>query len=214
MSGAEADSGDPFAEMGDADDPAPDGPDDQPRNPGGEPPEDPVPEPEFPEDEGQVVELRPPSVKTRTWRQIWRTRRWLKKREKLIGDGYVQWYRIGDAVPHPKFVKPKRKGGGIPELEVDGETYLFPRDALVPSEEGGWVCIHREGEADPINIRDPVRLSIPSDELKEYLDLRVSSSAPGLLDGLGLDMGDFIKIAIAGVIAFAAFQQVSGGGIA
>jgi hypothetical protein len=84
---------------------------------------------------------------------------------------------------------------------------------MVPSEDGGWVCMHREGEADPINIGDPARLSIPSDELKEYLDLRVSSSAPGLLDGLGLDTGDLIKIAIAGLIAFAAFQQVSGGGL-
>jgi len=212
MTAADVDGADDTAAERDGAPAWPDEPDDQPRDPGGEPPENTDSDPEFPDDEGDVVELRPPSVKTRTWRQIWRTRRWLKKREKLIGDGYVQWYRIGDAVPHPKFVKPKRKGGGIPELEVDGETYLFPRDALVPSEEGGWVCIHREGEADPINIRDPVRLSIPSDELKEYLDLRVSSSAPGLLDGLGLDMGDFIKIAIAGVIAFAAFQQVSGGG--
>jgi len=212
MSDAAADSGDPLDETNDPTQIGPDGADDQARNPGGEPPENPAPEPAFPEDEGNIVEHRPPSVKTRLYRQVWRTRRWLKKREKLIGDGYVQWYLIGDAVQHPKFVKPKRKGGGIPELDHNGETYLFPRSALVPSEDGGWVCIHREGEADPINIRDPARLSLRADELKEYLDLRVSSSAPGLLDGLGLDMGDFIKIAIAGVIAFAAFQQVSGGG--
>lgn len=210
MSDAESESGGDSGLFGDVE---PKATDDQPRDPGGEPPEDTDPDPEWPDDEPQLVEHRPPSVKTRTWRQIWRTRRWLKKRQKLIGDGYVQWYLIGDAVPHPTFVKPKRKGGGIPELDHDGETYLFPRDALVPSEEGGWVCIHREGEADPINIRDPARLSIPSDELKEYLDLRVSSSAPGLLDGLGIGTGDLIKIAIAGLIAFAAFQQVSGGGL-
>ena len=193
-------------------DPRPRAPDDQPADPKGDPPEDPDPEPEFPEDEGQIVEHRPPSVDTTFWRQWYRTRRWLKKREKLIGDGYVQWYLIGDAVNQPQFVKPKRKGGGIPELDYEGETYLFPRQALVPSEDGMWVCIHREGEADPINIRDPARLSLPSDELNEYLDLRVSSSSPGLLDGLGIDSGDLVKIAIAGIIGYAIFQQVMGGG--
>ena len=161
----------------------------------------------------QIVELRPPRMDTKMWRQVWRTRKWLKKRQKLIGDGYVQWFLIGDSFNQARFVKPERKGGGIPELEVDGQTYLFPRDALVPSSDGMWTCLHREGEADPINIRDPARLAIPADELKEYLDLRVSSSAPGLLDGLGLDTGDLIKIAVAGLIGYALFQQFAGGGL-
>lgn len=187
--------------------------------PGG--PEIPSPDDEPPEDgsggvddepEPQVVEHPPPRMDTRVWRQIWRTRKWLRKREKLIGDGYVQWYLIGDAINHPKYVKPERKGGGIPELEVNGETYLFPPDAKMPSEDGMWTFIHREGEADPINIREPAQVSIKADELKEYLDLRVSSSAPGLLDGLGLDSGDLIKIAIAGIIGYAMFQQFMGGG--
>lgn len=213
MGEAESDSAEPFGGLGGGADQEPAGTANSTRDPRGEPPENTDPDPTPPDDEAQLVELPPPSVKTRTWRQIWRTRRWLKKRQKLIGDGYVQWYLIGDAVPHPMFVKPKRKGGGIPELEHDGETYLFPRSALVPSEDGGWVCVHREGEADPINISDPARLSIPADELKEYLDLRVSSSAPGFFDGLGIDAGDLVKIAIAGVIAFAVFQQMTGGGI-
>lgn len=213
MTAADSDSGGLFEDSPETDGEQPDGPDNQPRDPEGEPPENPDPDADWPENEGTVVEHRPPSVNTSFWRQWWRTRRWLKKREKLIGDGYVQWYLIGDAVSQPKFVKPTRKGGGIPELDHDGETYLFPRKALVPSEDGMWTCIHREGEADPINIREPVRLSLPADELKEYLDLRVSSSAPGLLDGLGIDTGDLIKIAIAGIIAFAAFQQMSGGGL-
>lgn len=168
-------------------------------------------EDEWPPDE-QIVEHEPPRMDTRKWRQLYRTRKWLKKREKLIGDGYVQWYLIGDAINRPKFVKPKRKGGGVPELDHNGQTYLFPEDAKVPSADGMWTFMHRKGEADPINIRDPVRLSIPADELKEYLDLRVSSSAPGLLDGLGLDSGDLIKIVIAGVIGYAVFTQMTGGG--
>ncbi len=164
------------------------------------------------EPQRDLVEMRPPSMDTGGFRQLYRTRKWLKKRQKLIGDGYVQWYLIGDAVNHPRFIKPDRKGGGIPEYEHDGETYLFPRDALVPSEDGMWTCIHRVGEADPINIRDPARYAIKADELKEYLDLRVSSSAPGLLDGLGIDAGDAVKIMIALIIAYAVFQQVVGGG--
>lgn len=179
-----------------------------------------IPEPDGPENSerghgvsGELVEMDPPRMDTGRMRQLWRTRKHLKKREKLIGDGYVQWYLVGDAVNRPKFVKPSRKGGGIPELDHDGETYLFPRDALVPSADGMWTCVHREGEADPINIRDPAKLSLPADELKEYLDLRVSSSAPGLLDGLGLDSGDLIKLLIGGIIAYAVFQQFMGGGM-
>ena len=201
MTAAETEQTDPFSEMGD-----------QPSDPTGGPPEGGDPDGSKPPTEPQLVEIRPPSMDTSKLRQWSRTRKWLKKRQKLIGDGYVQWYLIGDAVNHPKFVKPERKGGGIPELEVDGETYLFPRDALVPSEDGMWTCIHRVGEADPINIRDPARLSIKADELKEYLDLRVSSSAPGLLDGLGIDASDAVKIMIALIIAYAIFQQVLGGG--
>lgn len=201
MTAAESEQVDPLSEM-----------DDQPPDPMGQPPEDGGAGGSDSPNEPQLVEIRPPSMDTNRLKQYYRTRKWLKKRQKLIGDGYVQWYLIGDAVNHPKFVKPGRKGGGIPELEVDGETYLFPRDALVPSEDGMWTCIHREGEADPINIRDPARLSIKADELKEYLDLRVSSSAPGLLDGLGIDAGDAVKIMIALIIAYAVFQQVLGGG--
>ena len=161
------------------------------------------------EPEGDFVELDPPRMNVRSWRQLWKTRRWLKKREKLIGDGYIQWYLVGDAVNRPKFINPERNGGGIPEKEINGETYLFPRNALVPSADGMWTCIHREGEADPINIRDPERLSIPADELKEYLDLRVSSSAPGFFDNF--ETGDILKIAIAGIIGIALFQQFAGG---
>jgi len=174
-------------------------------SPDGQPPED--DNSDGWEPEGDLVELEPPRMDTRFYRQLWRTRRYLKKRQKLIGDGYVRWHLIGDSFQRPKFIKPERKGGGIPEKEVDGETYLFPKQAMVPSENGMWTVVHREGEADPINLKDPVRLSIDSDRLKEYLDLRVSSSAPGLLDGLGLDSGDLLKIAVALIILFALAQN-------
>lgn len=161
----------------------------------------------------QLVEHEPPRMKVGKVRQWWRTWRWLKKRRKLIGDGYVKWKLIGDSVNRAKFIKPERKGGGIPEYEHEGETYLFPPGAKVPSEDGLWVFMHRRGEADPINIRDPARLSLPADELKEYLDLRVSASAPGFFDSLGIDVGDMIKIMVGLIIAYAVFQQVMGGGL-
>jgi len=159
------------------------------------------------EPEGDIVEVDPPRMDTRWYRQIWRTRRYLKKRQKFIGDGYVRWHLVNDSFERPKFVKPTRKGGGIPEKEVDDITYLFPKEAMVPSENGMWTIVHREGEADPINLKDPVRLSIDGDRLTEYLDLRVSSSAPGLLDGLGLDSGDLLKIAVGIIILFAVVQN-------
>lgn len=153
--------------------------------------------------DGDLVEVNPPRMDTKKWRQWIRTKRWLKKREKLLGDGYIEWWLVGDTVER-QFIKPDQKGGGIPEKEVDGDTYLFPRSALVPSEGGMWTCIHKRGEADPINLSDPAKESIPSDVLKEYLDLRVSATAPGILEGLGVDMGDLLKIGIGLIIAYAA----------
>lgn len=157
-----------------------------------------------------IEELRPPSVADARFGwfgQLWRTRNWLKKREKLRGKGYVQWYLVDDQFSTPKYVKPERKGGGLLELKHDGERYLFPENAMVPSENGLWTVIHRKGEADPLNLRDPARLSIPTDELEEYLNLRVSSTPPSWWDSLGLDMSDLVKIAIVGIIVFAAIQQ-------
>lgn len=154
-----------------------------------------------------LVEIEPPRMNTKSWRQWIRTKRWLKKREKLLGDGYIEWWLVGDTVER-KFIKPDQKGGGIPEKEVDGDTYLFPRSALVPSKGGMWTCIHKRGEADPINLSDPAQDAIPADVLKEYLDLRVSATAPGILEGLGVDMGDLLKIGIGVIIAYAAVSNM------
>lgn len=157
------------------------------------------------EPEGDLVELDPPRMNTGGLRQLYRARKHLRKQEKLASKGYVRWHRIGDSFARPEYVKPDRKGGGIPEKEVDGETYLFPKSAMVPADNGMWTIIHREGEADPINLRDPVQTAIDADRLKEYLDLRVSSSSPSWLDSIG--SYDIIKVVIAGVIAFAVIQN-------
>ena len=166
-----------------------------------------------PEDEAdpEVVELDPPRMDTGgKLRQMWRTRRYLKKREKLIGDGYVQWYLIEDTFPRPKFVKPSRYGAGIAELEHDGERYLFPDQAMLPSDDGMWTVVHRKGEADPMNIKEPSELAIPSDRLEEYLNLRVQTTPPGWLDAMDLDASTIITLGVAAIIGFAILNNVVG----
>lgn len=156
-----------------------------------------------PEEEAVVVELDPPRMDTGgRVRQMWRTRQYLKKREKLLGDGHVQWFLIEDTFPRPRFVKPKRHGAGLPELEHEGERYLFPTEAMLPSSDGIWTVVHRKGEADPINIKEPSDFAIPSDRLEEYLNLRVQTTPPGWLDALDLDAGTIITIGVAAVIGF------------
>jgi hypothetical protein len=153
------------------------------------------------------VELPPPNVKTSgtipgsTQWHLWRNH---KKRRKYAKNGYVQWYLIGDSYPRPKFIKPERKGGGIREYEHDDMTYLFPEQAMLPSErEGMWTVVHMEGFSDPININDGLQPAIHADELDEYLDLRVTSTAPGWLDGLDLEPADLLKYGIIAIIGYA-----------
>ena len=168
---------------------------------------------QVPEDEAdpEVVELDPPRMDTGgKLRQMWRTRRYLKKREKLIGDGYVQWFLIEDTFPRPKFVKPSRYGAGIAELEHDGERYLFPDQAMLPSDDGMWTVVHRKGEADPMNIKEPSELAIPSDRLEEYLNLRVQTTPPGWLDAMDLDASTIITLGVAAIIGFAILNNVVG----
>lgn len=166
-----------------------------------------------PEDEAdpEVVELDPPRMDTGgKLRQMWRTRRYLKKREKLIGDGYVQWFLIEDTFPRPKFVKPSRYGAGIAELEHDGERYLFPDQAMLPSDDGMWTVVHRKGEADPMNIKEPSELAIPSDRLEEYLNLRVQTTPPSWLDAMDLNASTIITLGVAAIIGFAILNNVVG----
>lgn len=161
--------------------------------------------------DAETLTLEPPRMATGGMlKQLWRTRQYLKKREKLIGKGYVQWFLIEDTFPRPIFVKPSRKGGGVPELKHDGERYLFPRTSRMPSDEGMWTAVHRKGESDPINIREPSELSIPADRLEEYLNLRVSTTPPSWLDTLDLDASTLITVLIALIIGFALLNQFAG----
>jgi len=142
-----------------------------------------------------------------------------RKKNKALDQGVVRWHVIGSAFEKPKYVKPERtEGGNIPEIKQDGDTYYFPEEATVPSEEEGVpVIIHRKGESDPLSLRDSWDLAVDAGTLSEYLTLRVTSKQPsaGLMDGLGLgdyDSMTIFRYGILGIIGFAIIWEMVGGG--
>lgn len=167
---------------------------------------------EQPDDE--VVELPPPDLKNARFGvlgELWKLRKQHKKRQKLLKDGYLQWYLVDDSYPQPRFVKPEYEGGTIRELKHNGDRYLFPREAMLPSEQQGmWTVVHKVGEADPINMRDPSRHAIPTDALQEYLTMRPASSPPSFFDKLDLEADDLMKYAVCAFIGLALLNAVGG----
>lgn len=121
-----------------------------------------------------------------TW---WKRRNRKRKEKKALSAGYVRWYLITDSISTPRYIKPEREeGGSVPEFEYNDETYLFPENAMVPDEEDGvWTVMHREGQAEPINLREGNGDALDANALSEYLTMRVTSQDPsGLsLPGLG-----------------------------
>lgn len=167
-------------------------------------------------DEVSLLELPAPELQTARfgWPQkLYRMHRQHKKRRKLANQGYVQWYLIDDTYPTPKFVKPEMKGGGIAEYELDGERYLFPKDAMVASEQQGlWTIVHKKGEADPVNLRDPTAYAIPADSLENYLDMRVNVDPPSWWDSFDLEPAEIFKWLLLGLVGFMILRSVLGGG--
>lgn len=141
-----------------------------------------------------------------------------RKRQKALSKGYVRWHLVGSSFEKPKYVDPERKQGGtVPELEYDNETYVFPENASVPSQsEGVPVFVHREGESEPLDLRDSWGEAIDAGALREYLDTRVTSTSPedsgGLLSGMGFswDPMDVLRYGIlALVVGFVALEVLS-----
>lgn len=166
---------------------------------------------------GELVRLDPPDIRGARFGMIgevlsvWR---YVTKRRKLLNKGYVQWYLLDDSFPTPRFVKPSGEGGGVPELKYDGTHYWFPKDVMLPDERQGlWTVMHRKGEADPIHLREPNELAVPTKVLTEYLQQRVSSSPPSWLSSLGLSPNEMIQYAIAGVIILALVGGFMNGGL-
>jgi hypothetical protein len=161
----------------------------------------------------------PPEIRTgrlgaiSEWYSLKKQRR---KRRKAANAGVVEWYLVDGAWPEPRYVDPEPDGAGVPEYEHDGKTYLFPKNARVPSERSGmWVVVHERGSAEPLNLRDPARDSMDADVLDEWLTMSVSSSSPGLFDGLDFDLDPQTILAggILLIILWAVASNVLGGGM-
>lgn len=164
-------------------------------------------------DRKDVVELDPPIVRDGGLLvELWRTWRYLRKRKKLVQEGYVQWFLVDDGWPRPTYVKPKERGGGILEVEHDGTRYLFPRGGMIPDETSGiWTIVHQKGDAEPLNVQAPSEFAIPPDELEEYLSMRPTASPPSFWDKLDIDSKDAVRYAVFALIALALLQTVLGG---
>ena len=141
-----------------------------------------------------------------------------REKSKALKKGMVRWHLVGSSFEKARYIKPEREpGGSIPEVEHDGETYLFPPEAARPSqEEGVPVFVHREGESDPVELADDWELSVDAKQLKDYLDSRVSSTDP---KGLGLGLGDMepmdiLKYGVLGLVLLFILIQLMNGGIA
>jgi hypothetical protein len=138
-------------------------------------------------------------------------REYIKKRRKLLNSGYVEWYLVEDGIPKPRFIKPTAKGGGTPEYEHKGTTYLFPRNGGVPNEQQGLLTyFHTKGDAQPIDLRDPPRPALDPDALKELFDRRVTSDEPSFLERLDLDLSPQMIMA-GGIVAIALVSVLMGG---
>lgn len=162
------------------------------------------------DDESDDAALRAPEMSSSgmgligTWRHH-------AKAKRLARKGYVRWYKIGASMATPKWVKPESDGAGVLEYYDSGDdvTYLFPNDAMVnDAGTGAYVAIHREGEAEPINLRDPAMPPIPADRLEEIINLEAESDAPGFFDRLDIDPQMIMWLGIGAMLLVAAAQQL------
>ena len=139
-----------------------------------------------------------------------------REKDKALRKGFVRWHLVGASFSKPMYVKPEPEGGGnTPELEHDGQTYVFPEEARTPSAEDGVpIVVHREGEADPIDLGGSWDLAMDAKTLQEYLTQRVTSEQPdssgSALPGFLADMGsvDMMRYAIIGIVLFFIVMQV------
>lgn len=139
--------------------------------------------------------------------------RHLAKSKKLAKRGYVKWYKVDSTMQRPKWVKPTPDGAGVPEYYDSGDdvTYLFPKDAMISdAQTGAYVAVHRSGEAEPINLRDPAMPAIPADRLEEVINLEAESEAPGFFSRLDLDPKMILWFGIALMLVMGALQQFMG----
>lgn len=113
----------------------------------------------------------------------------LRKEAKMAKSGYIKWYRVGSRLHSPTWVMPERKGAGEMEYyhKGDDETYLFPEESLVTDGvTSAYVAIHKIGEAEPIDIRNPGWATMDADRLQTLVDMVISRDPPGGFSNLPL----------------------------
>lgn len=164
-------------------------------------------------DDGDVVDYSPPNVSAGVLGYV-QVARHILKSKRLAKKGYVKWYRLDSTLSRPKWVKPKQDGTGLPKTTVDGQPYYFPKDAMVAdSITGAYVALHREGAADPINLRDPAYPGIEADLVERTINLEAEDKPPGLLDDLfGMDQTTLMYLVIGVMfVIYAGFRYMNGG---
>ena len=165
-------------------------------------------------EEGEPVDFKPANVSAgllgiiAEWRHVAKSKRMAKK-------GYVKWYKLDSTLSRPTWVKPKQSGSGVPKARSNGKPYYFPKKAMVAdSTTGAWVALHREGEADPINLRDPAYPGLEADVVDRVINLEAEDKPPGMLDnlfgGMSQQMLLYGSIAIM-FLLYAAYRYSAGG---
>jgi hypothetical protein len=168
-------------------------------------------------DDPQAVRLKQPSYTRMPLgiiKQFWKMRQHYLKEQKLQNKGYVKWFVVRDTWPEPLYVQPEQNADGVPRVYYEGKPYAFPDSGLLPDERQGMLtCIHKHGEADPINVREPADDAIPAQQWHEILNMSLESSPPGLLDRLNIDGQDAVMYALAATIVVAVGWSLVGGGL-
>lgn len=170
---------------------------------------------EPPRGDGERVETpEPPFIKSGSFGllgDVVANYRYRRKLKRKAGEGYVLWEVVDDVRTGPKFVKPKYKGAGIPELKHDGQRYLFPREARVADKRTGmWFYRHEKDDAVPINLQSPDEQALDPGVLQRYTELDLNTESPNWLDNLDLDPQTIFTYLIIGVIGFAIVSQLFG----
>lgn len=143
----------------------------------------------------------------------YRAMRHLQKQRKAGKRGYVKWYRLGSNMKRPVWVKPELDGAGVPKYKTDGIPYYFEPDSMVVDERtGAYVAMHREGESDPINLRDFAYPGISGDKMDKVINLEAESKPPGFLDSLNLSNQTLLWGSMGLLfIVFAGYRYMGGG---
>lgn len=161
---------------------------------------------------GYGVEMDPPNVGRNP---IDILRMWLHNalEARMAKRGYIKWYRVGARMHRPKWVKPEKKGAGQYEYydSSTDTTYVFPEEALVTDgSTSAYVAIHRVGEAEPLDLRDPGWATLDGDVLQMFIDMVVSREPPGRLNKLPISRQQALWIGMA-VLAFGTYLAMQSG---